>query len=135
VRSEPGREATAALFLTKAGYRIYLPRIREWRVHRGRRVARTPPLFSNYLFCHIELQWHVVRKTIGVSGIVMSGDGPAKVADAIIDELRSRERNGLVELPAVPQLKPGDSVRIATGQLQGLVGLLRASSIEATARG
>jgi hypothetical protein len=46
-RSEPNREATAASFLGRAGYPVYLPRIRETRSNHGRRVVITPPLFPN----------------------------------------------------------------------------------------
>jgi transcriptional antiterminator RfaH len=124
VRSEPGREATAASFLTKSNFEIYLPRIREWRVNHGRRVATTPALFSNYLFCRIELQWHAVRWTVGVSGLVMNGGAPAKVPDSIIDELRGRERKGYVELPERPRLRPGDPIKVTTGLLMGASGLV-----------
>ena len=41
--------------------------------------------------------------------------GP-RVSDAVIAELRGRERDGLIELPkAAPGLKPGDHVRIIAG--------------------
>jgi hypothetical protein len=40
-RSEPNRESTAASFLGKSGYAVYLPRLRE----RRRRVVTTTPLF------------------------------------------------------------------------------------------
>jgi transcription antitermination factor NusG len=123
VRSEPQREATAAAFLGRAGYVVYLPRVREWRVRHGRRVAVTPVLFPNYLFVRIELQWHRIRKTIGVSGIVTVSGEPAKVADTIIDDLKSRERDGYVALPEPPCLRPGDPIRVSGGLLIGATGL------------
>jgi transcription antitermination factor NusG len=65
----------------------------------------TPALFPNYLFVRIELQWHAVRRTIGVASLIMSGDEPAKVADAVIDGIRARERGGYVELDEKPRLR------------------------------
>ena len=48
----------------------------------------------------------------------MDGDSPAKVPDAVIDEIRSRERNGVVELPQPPSdFRPGQQVRIVHGVL------------------
>jgi transcriptional antiterminator RfaH len=48
-------------------------------------------------------------------GLIMAGDAPARVSDAVIAELRGRERDGLIELPKAPGLKPGDHVRIIAG--------------------
>jgi hypothetical protein len=47
--------------------------------------------------------------------------GPARVADHIIAEIRSRERDGLVELPQ-RKLVLGDRVRVTTGPLRGFDG-------------
>jgi transcriptional antiterminator RfaH len=122
-RSEPGREATAVNFLGRGGYGTYLPRIREWRINHGRRVAVTPPLFPNYLFCRIEAGWWSARWCIGVAAMILSGDQPARVPDAVIAELQGRERDGYVELPEPPRLKPGDPIRVTAGALAGMVGL------------
>jgi transcription antitermination factor NusG len=43
---------------------------------------------------------------------------PAKVPDAVIEEIRGRERNGAVELPR-RLLKSGDRVRLLAGPFQG----------------
>ena len=53
----------------------------------------------------------------------MDGIRPARVADQIIDDLRKRERNGLVELAQRDKLKPGDQVRILQGPFAGQLGL------------
>src|SRR4029077_8475191 len=92
--------------LAGAGYTVYLPRLRQHRVSRGRKIVTTPPLFPGYLFVLIELHWHTARWAPGVVRIVLDGAAPARVPDAVIAEIRSRERGGLVELP--PRLKRGD---------------------------
>jgi transcription antitermination factor NusG len=84
----------------------------------------TSALFSNYLFVHIEFGWWAARWCSGVAGLIMDGSQPAKLADAIVDEIRSRERNGCVVLPEQPRLQRGDSVRIVRGALAGLPGLV-----------
>jgi transcription antitermination factor NusG len=65
--------------------------------------------------------------------LLMNGDGPAKVGDHIIDELRGRERNGLIVLPPpspAPRLRPGDQVRVMDGPLTGFSGLVDAPGNE-----
>ena len=97
-RLVPQQERLALHCLGLAGFDVYLPRLREQRIVRGRRVEVTPPLFPGYCFVAIELQWHAAHRAPGTLGLVMNGGGPAHVPDSVIDELRSRERNGLIEL-------------------------------------
>jgi hypothetical protein len=54
----------------------------------------------------------------------MDGELPARVPDAVIAEIRSRERNGLVELPKPRGLAPGTRVRVVSGPLSEQIGLL-----------
>jgi transcription antitermination factor NusG len=103
---QPQRERLALHTLALAGYVTYLPRLRQHRVSHGRRIETTPALFPGYAFVLIELQWHAARWAPGVTRIVLDGAAPARVPDAVIAEIRSRERGGLVELP--PRFKPGD---------------------------
>ena len=54
-------------------------------------------------------------------------DGPARVPDAVIAEIRSRERNGLVELPKPRlDLAPGMRVRAISGPLHDQIRMLGA---------
>ena len=118
-RLEPQREALAAHCLAIAGFTVYTPRLREHRVLRGRRVEVNPPLFPGYAFLLIELQWHAARFCPGVRDLIMSGPQPVRVPDHVIDEIRSRERGGLIELPKPPRARPGDAVRILRGPFEG----------------
>jgi transcription antitermination factor NusG len=118
---QPQRERLALHCLAGAGYTVYLPRLRQHRVSHGRRIETTPALFPGYAFVLIELQWHAARWAPGVTRIVLDGAAPARVPDAVIAEIRSRERGGLVELPA--RFRPGDQVRVLRGPLARLVGL------------
>src|SRR6516164_9214631 len=107
-RLEPHREQLALRCLGLADYETYFPRLREHRISHGRRTEIRPPLFPGYCFLTIEAQWYAARWSIGVIGLIMDGIRPARVADQIIDDLRKRERNGLIELPKRPALQPGD---------------------------
>jgi transcriptional antiterminator RfaH len=122
-RFQPKYEKLALHFLRLSGYAVYLPRLRGQRIVRGRKVEITPPLFPGYVFVTIELQWHAAHRAPGTNGLVLNGGGPAHVPDSVIDELRARERNGLIELPRVRGLRAGDRVRIASGPFAGQFGL------------
>ena len=83
-------------FLKLRGFDTYLPRIRECRMVRGRRLMITPPLFPGYAFVGIELQWHAARWCPGVLSLVMDGERPAKVPDRDIAELRATNAMALL---------------------------------------
>jgi transcription antitermination factor NusG len=54
----------------------------------------------------------------------MDGLVLARVSDAVITEIRSRERNGFVELPKSRGLALGTRVRVISGPLSEQIGLL-----------
>lgn len=122
-RLQPHREGLAQRGLALAGFATYLPRLRAVRRVAGRKIETRPPLFPSYLFVLIEAQWHAARWSMGVSALVMNGGAPARVPDAVIADIRSRERGGLIELPSKPALQRGDSVRIVRGDLEGKLAL------------
>jgi transcriptional antiterminator RfaH len=117
------RTTLALQELTRAGYEIYHPRLRQQRISHGRKVIRTPRLFPGYAFVLVVSGWWNARWAPGVIRIVLDGGVPAKVPDAVIAELRAREKNGLVELPRRSGFKPGDKVRVLHGPLVGQLGL------------
>src|SRR5215831_3020579 len=120
-RLESRREALATHCLALAGFTVYLPRLRERRLVRGRRIEVSPPLFPGYAFVAIALQWHGARWCAGVRDLIMDGAAPARVPDGIIAEIRARETGGLIELP--PRLKRGDPVRILRGPFREQLAL------------
>jgi transcriptional antiterminator RfaH len=109
--------------LTVAGYAVYVPRLRVRRARRGRDVEAAPLLFPGYAFVAIELQWRAAHYCPGVLGLVQDGQQPARVPDAVITELRGRERDGLIELPKPRGLRAGDPVRIRRGAFAGKLAL------------
>jgi transcriptional antiterminator RfaH len=117
------REALATHCLALAGYEVYLPRLRERRVIRGRKVELRPPLFPGYAFVLIVLQWHRARWAPGVASLILAGDGPARVPDDVIAELHARERDGLIELAKPPRFRRGDRVRIISGPFRERLAL------------
>src|SRR5262245_31784584 len=120
-RLQPNSTALALHCLTLQGYEVYCPRLRERRVPRGRRVEVLLPLFPGYIFLRVVTGWWQARWTPGTCGLVMDGETPAKVPDAVIAEIRSRERKGAIELQ--PKLRPGDRNRISAAGCTYRAGL------------
>jgi transcriptional antiterminator RfaH len=124
-RLMPRKEALALHCLEFGGFRTYFPRLRETHTSRGRKIVTTPALFPGYTFLHIDLQWHAARWSLGVMGLIMDGDTPGRVPDAVIAELRSRERGGYVRLPTVNELCRGASVRVKRGLFAGQLAIFQ----------
>ena len=121
---EPRREAVAQHFLRLAGFEVYVPRLCERRLRQGKRIESVTPLFPSYAFVVIEQQWHAALRTIGVTALIMADQRPARVPDAVIAGLKSRERvDGLIELIKPVGLKRGDRVRISRGPFVGHLAL------------
>jgi transcription antitermination factor NusG len=51
--------------------------------------------------------------------VLSAGDEPSEVAESVIEEIRSREKNGIVELPP-RTFTPGEAVTIVGGPLRGI---------------
>jgi transcriptional antiterminator RfaH len=120
---QPQRDTLALHFLRQAGFETYAPRLRERRTVKGRKVVRTPLLFPAYAFVFIQMQWHQARWAPGVIRLVMDGAAPARVPDAVIDEIRAREVRGFVELPKPPPAQFGDTMRILRGPFEGRLAI------------
>ena len=75
---EPRRERLALHCLGLAGYEVYFPRIK------AEHANRIVPLFLGYAFILIHMQWHQARWAPGVRRLVLDGDRPARVPDAVV---------------------------------------------------
>src|SRR5262245_33377736 len=122
-RAPAQREALAEHFLRQQGYTVYLPRLRQHRVARGRQIETRPPLFPGYLFVEIVVGWWQAQWCPGTLGLVKNCGVPVQVPDGVLNDIRKREVRGLVELPKPPRFKPGDPIRIKYGALAGHTGL------------
>jgi transcriptional antiterminator RfaH len=120
---EPQQERAAQHFMGLNGFETYCPRLRVIRRSNGRRIVTKPPLFPSYMFVFVVSGWWSARWCPHVTRLILNGATPAVVADSVIDEIKSRERNGLIELPRRDGLRAGDQVKILQGPLQGQLGL------------
>jgi transcriptional antiterminator RfaH len=117
--TEAQREALAAHHLDRLGFEIYLPLLRA-------RAGKIEPLFPGYVFVQVELQWRPINGTIGVLRVLTNGEQPARLANQVVDEIRSREdRSGFVRLP---RLRRGNAVRVARGVFASKIGIYQGST-------
>lgn len=118
-------ERRARQHLLNQGYECYLPLVQQTKIVRHKKVRKTSLLFPRYLFVRIVDHWYSIASSIGVSSVILNHEKkPARLSDAIIDGLRSRENHsGFIELPKKEEFKIGQTVRVVGGQFAGRVGL------------
>ena len=122
----PRRERLALHCLKLSGFEAYVPRTKERRIVRGRKVNEITPLFPSYAFVLIELQWHAAHYALGVASLIMDGERPARVPDDVIADLHGRERGGLIKLPPPPKPVAPFRLRVRSGPLPGSMGSILA---------
>jgi transcriptional antiterminator RfaH len=115
VQTETQREHLARVWMMRAGYETYAPRIRINR-------KRVTLLFPSYIFVRIIDRWYPIVWTPGVQRILMNGEQPARVNDGIIAAIRKREVRGIVRLPT-KTIQRGQKLQITNGPFRGHVAL------------
>jgi transcriptional antiterminator RfaH len=100
---------------------IYVPLISTKKRGLGRFVERIEALFPCYVFARFQLaqSHHRLMRTPGVLGIVCVGGEPAEIDESIVQEIKSRERDGLIVLP-IQRFQPTQPVTITDGPLRGI---------------
>ena len=124
VYTTPRHEKAVARQFEVRQIEAFLPIYRS--LHRwknGCRVSVEQPLFPNYVFVSLERGQYVrVLQTPGVLSLVSSGRDPAPLPSSEIESLRSGLP--LRDFEPHPYLVVGKRVRIHSGALAGLVGVL-----------
>jgi transcriptional antiterminator RfaH len=123
VSTKPRREDFAATQIAQRGIDVFLPRLVLVR-RGGERVVR--PLFPGYLFARLVLAAEGARVTWapGVRRLVSFEGDPPPVPEAAIDFLRSQATPEGVIVARPRPLPVGRRVRVTTGPLAGLVGII-----------
>ena len=128
VYTKPSSEDRARDHLERKDIPVFLPKIRECHYSSKGKGTTLKPLFPNYLFAHMAYpdDYYTVIWTKGVRRIVGNGTEPIPLEDSVVDFFRKQtEEKGFVQ-PA-PQLKTGDKVRVRSGSLEGLIGVIDGS--------
>ena len=124
VRTRSNHERTSANMLACQGYQQYLPCYKVRRRWSDRTVETSLPLFSGYVFCRFDAKRRTpVLSTPGVVSIVSFGGEPTAIDHAEIEAIRVVLHSGLAAEPC-PFLQQGQSVRIKSGVMKGIEGIL-----------
>jgi transcriptional antiterminator RfaH len=124
VRTHPNAESIATHHLQRQSFDYYQPLITERKKRQGKIHDCVSPLFPCYLFVRIESRWLCLQSTHGIAAVLTMGAQPAKVADNVVSELKSRENSsGLVVLPK-QRFGNGDTVKIGKGAFEGQLALI-----------
>lgn len=120
VRTKPGKERWVRDQLAIILPEVFLPLLKGRALRWGKLVVLTGPLFPCYLFakCDLVRRHFDVKYLPGVRGIVSAGPDPLAVPATIIEEMRSREVNGVIEIVEKP-FDNGERVRIIDGFFKG----------------
>ena len=120
VRTKSGKERWVRDQLSTRLSEVFLPMLRARMPRWGRLSMSVAPLFPCYLFARLDLQlsYFEVKYLAGVSGLVSAGSDPIVVPEAIINEIRSRGVNDVVEIREEPFDK-GQQVRVVEGAFRG----------------
>ena len=117
-------EQSAGAYLRNQGLEAFLPTYEDTRRWSDRLRRVELPLFPGYLFCRFDpLDRLPVLKAPGVIQVVGVAKRPVPVDDAEIAAVRMIVRSGLPRQPW-PYLQVGQRVRIESGALSGLEGVL-----------
>jgi transcriptional antiterminator RfaH len=120
INIKPRREFQVERLFVEGGFTIYSPKyIFEKKIK---------PFFPGYAFLRFDhpAQFQMVKFTRGVKRVVGNREGPIPVPEAIVLGIRSREREGYVELQKYGQAPGiGDEIEVVEGPLKGLRGIFQ----------
>jgi transcription antitermination factor NusG len=120
----PRFERHVQLHLEEKGYPVFFPTYSVSRQWSDRVKTLTLPLFPGYLFCRFSVQARLpILVTPGVNQVVGAGKVPIMVEEEELQAVRRVIESGVAAQPW-PYLKVGEMVRIETGPLEGLTGIV-----------
>lgn len=122
--TKPRHEKKVSAAFRAKGIPEFLPQYRSRRRWSDRVTTVELPIFPGYLFCRFSgLQSLSVRQTPGVVDVVGFAGKPAAISDDEILTIRAAVQSGR---PLRPCAYPaaGDRVRIDSGPLAGMTGIL-----------
>jgi transcription antitermination factor NusG len=120
VRTKPGKERWVRDQLSGIIEEAFLPLLKARAPRWGRLAVSIAPLFPCYLFAKFDLaaRYFDVRYLPGVHGLVSAGTDPLVVPVQIIQEIRSRGTDGVIEIVEKP-FDNGERVRVVGGPFKG----------------
>ena len=128
IRTRSQCEKLAQIVLRNKGYEPFLPLFRVERRWSDRIRKMDVPLFSGYVFCRFDVDFHLPILIMPcVVEIVGTGGTPVPIDDTEIAALQTLAESGVSAQP-MPFLEVGKRVGVVAGPLRGLEGILLHSS-------
>jgi transcription antitermination factor NusG len=122
--TRPRHEKCVAEQLASRTVEAFLPQYESLRRWKDRRIRLGLPLFPGYVFVRIRLCDRLrVLEVPGVVRLVQFNGEPAPLPDDIVETLRN-SLNGPFKAEPHPFLRVGRRVRVASGPLSGVEGIL-----------
>jgi transcription antitermination factor NusG len=117
-------ETMVARNLTNKGFETLLPLYQVRRRWQDRFRLLSVPLFPCYVFVRGSLERRLdIVTTPGFHSLVLSAGKPASIPATEMDAIRQSAESGICVEPH-PFLKSGDWVRVKSGPLEGVRGIL-----------
>ncbi len=129
VHTRPRQETLAKAALEADGIATFYPR---FKIKKRSRHWKISSLFPSYIFARFDavaqLSW--VRSARGVLYVVSFKNWPVAVSNEVIETIRSRCKNEVVDLTEVVNenyhtLQSGDRVEVEDGPLRGMRGIFQ----------
>jgi transcriptional antiterminator RfaH len=124
IYTKPKQEDRAEENLLRVPLEVFNPKLKRKKLIRGKYEYVLQPLFPCYIFAKFDPvhHYHTVKYARGVRSIVGNAGIPWSVSEEILGIIRSRmNEEGVIVIRQ--DIKAGDSVEIAEGPFQGLIGI------------
>jgi transcriptional antiterminator RfaH len=128
VQVKTHREEDVRHLLDEAGLRTYLPLIRRRVIRFGKKLTLLTPMFPGYVFVQgvSDGCYNLVRYCRGVLRILGAGQGVWLLDNMLVEEIMSREVDGVVQLmPVLQTVCAGDPVVVTEGPFEGWQGIFQ----------
>lgn len=117
-------EKKVAEILAGKGFEVFLPLYQAAHRWKDRSKILSLPLFPSYVFIRASLEYMLpIVTTPGFCAFITTGGRAAPIPDVEIDAVR-RTIESSARMEPHPFLKCGDRVRVRSGPLEGLEGIL-----------
>jgi transcriptional antiterminator RfaH len=126
--THPRQELRAESNLRRQGFEAWLPKLVRDRRHARRVDTTSAPLFPGYLFIAMDMcshRWRAINSTFGVRHVLCHGETPRAVECGFVETLlASADDAGVVSMPGVDELVPGQPLRLVSGPFANYIGTL-----------
>ena len=128
IHSKPKQEFSAEKNLKLLDINVYLPVYMKKIKKNKIKIDRISPLFDGYLFAQFDIHdfYQKVKYSKGVKNILGYNEYLWTIADEKIQDIKSRENNGIVLLHKREDLfHKGDRILVDEGDFEGWTGIFQ----------